>query len=191
MAILIMGLVLFLGSHLLPRFQGLRASLMTRLGAAPYRLVYTGVSVLGIVLIAYGYSQYRAGGYIPVWTPPKGMSHLSVLLLWLSMVLLAASGPAGRIKLMAKHPMLAAVKIWALAHLLANGDLGSIVLFGSFLAWAVYARIALKRAGDMGATTLSTNPARADIIALVAGTAFTLVMVFGLHKWLIGVAVFS
>jgi uncharacterized membrane protein len=109
------------------------------------------------------------------------------MLMWFSFVALAAAyAPAGKIKGMLRHPMLVAVKIWALAHLLANGDLGSLVLFGTFLAWAVYDRIAVKRRGDPGAPRSSVTAG--DAIAIVAGTVAYVAM-FWLHPWLIGVPI--
>ena len=103
------------------------------------------VSLLGVVLIAVGFGRYRAAGYIPVWDPPTWTRHLALLLVWFAFVSVAAAYLPGRIKARLKHPMLTGVKIWALAHLLANGDLGSILLFGAILVWAVLARISAKR----------------------------------------------
>lgn len=186
---LILGLVIFLGGHTLSRLP-LKGQLVAKLGPNTYRAIYSLVAIMGFALIITGYGNYRAAGYIPVWSPPKGMAHLSILILWVAMILLAATYLPGLIKNKAKHPMLAAVKAWALAHLLANGDLGSILLFGSFLGWGVYARIALKRAGNMGGVPGGVSGfGRNDIIAIIVGTAVTGAMVFGLHKWLFGVAV--
>lgn len=188
---LIAGLVLFVGGHLVSRQRDFRAALIDRLGAGGYKGLYSLVSLLGLVLIVYGFGVYRAAGYIQIWQPPRGMAHLALPLVWLAFVLLVAGrGPAGFIVGKAKHPMLLAVKLWAFAHLLANGDLGSILLFGSFLAWGVYARIALKRAGDMGAAGANAF-GRGDIVALLVGTVLTLAFVFGLHQWLIGVAILA
>lgn len=187
---LVAGLVIFLGGHLVSRFTGLRQALVSRFGPNLYRSLYSLVAVMGFALIIHGFGVYRAAGYIPVWEPPRFLSHLSVLLVWPAFILLAATYLPGLIKAKAKHPMLAAVKLWATAHLLANGDLGSILLFGSFLGWAVYARIALKRAGA------ATMPApsgftRNDVIAVVVGTLVALVFMFGLHRTLIGVGIFG
>ncbi|MCA3630539.1 MAG: NnrU family protein [Methylobacterium sp.] len=187
---LVAGLVIFLGGHLVSRFTGLRQSLMNRFGPNLYRSLYSLVALMGFALIIHGFGVYRAAGYIPVWEPPRFLAHLSVLLVWPAFILLAATYLPGLIKAKAKHPMLAAVKLWATAHLLANGDLGSILLFGSFLGWAVYARIALKRSGA------PTMPApsgftRNDVIAVVIGTLVTLAFMFGLHRTLIGVGIFG
>jgi len=98
----------------------------------------------GLVLIVWGFAHYRATGWIDVWYPPKALKHITVALMLPAVILVVASYLRGRIYLTLKHPMLAGVKLWAAAHLLANGDLGSIILFGSFLGWAVFDRISLK-----------------------------------------------
>ena len=141
MALLILGLVLFLGTHAFTMAREPRAALVARLGEGPYKGLYSLLSVAGVVLIAIGFGRYRAAGYIPVWEPPVWTRHLALLLVWPAFVMFVAPYFPGRIKSTLKHPMLAGVKLWALAHLLANGDLGSILLFGSILAWAVMARI--------------------------------------------------
>jgi uncharacterized membrane protein len=149
------------------------------------------VSLIGIILIGVGYGQYRASGYIPVWDPPVWTRHLALLLVWIAFICFVAAYLPGRIKRALKHPMLAGVKIWALAHLLANGDLGSILLFGSFLLWAVAARISVKRrdvAAQHGGTAAPAGM-RNDILAIVIGTAVYLAFVFWLHPMLIGVPV--
>ena len=127
------------------RCGSLATALIGRLGEGGYKGLYAVVSIVGFVLIAYGFATYRAGGYIQVWDPPTGLRHVALLLMWPAFIALVAAYSPGAIKRRLKHPMLVAVKIWALAHLLANGDLGSIILFGAFLAWAVYDRIAVKK----------------------------------------------
>lgn len=190
---LILGLVIFLGCHIVTRQRDLRARLIASKGEKFYRAVYSLVSLLGVALIAHGFKVYRAAGMIPVWDPPRWLAHPAMLLMWVSMILLVASNinAPGKIKARTKHPMLLATKIWATAHLLVNGDLGSIILFGAFLAWAVWARIMLKRAGDVGHPEAATAPnaARYDLIAIVAGTAITALFVVWAHKFLIGVAI--
>ena len=191
MTLVVLGLVIFLGMHCLSMARASRAALIERVGEGAYKGIYSLLSVAGIVLIAVGYGQYRAGGYIPVWDPPVWTRHLALLLVWVAFVCVAAAYLPGRIKARLKHPMLAGVKIWALAHLLANGDLGSILLFGSILAWAVAARISVKRrdvAAQHGGTAAPAGW-RNDILAVVIGTAIYLAFVFWLHPWLIGVPV--
>jgi uncharacterized membrane protein len=170
MLILILGIVLFLGSHTWTTLRERRAALA------------------GFALIVWGFSRYRAEGWVQLWTPPIWTRHITILLMWFAFVALAASGRApGRIRGWLRHPMLVSVKIWALAHLLANGDLGGMVLFGSFLAWAVYDRIAVKRRGDVGAPPVAAFT-RADAIAVGGGTLAYVAMIF-LHPVLIGVSV--
>nr|WP_281369201.1 NnrU family protein [Microvirga mediterraneensis] len=188
---LIVGLVIFLGMHSFSMARARRAALIGRIGEGPYKGLYSIMSLLGIVLIAIGFGQYRANGYIPVWDPPVWTRHLALLLVWLAFICLAAAYLPGRIKARLKHPMLAGVKIWALAHLLANGDLGSILLFGSILGWAVLARISAKRrdvAAQHGGTAAPAGW-RNDLLAVAIGTIAYAAFAFWLHPWLIGVPV--
>jgi uncharacterized membrane protein len=188
MFVLVVGIVVFLGVHTLSTFRGTRADLISRVGEGPFKIVFSVVSLLGLVLIVWGFSRYRAEGWVQVWVPPPGMRHLTITLMWFAFIALACMNPApGRIRGWLRHPMLVAIKIWALAHLLANGDLGGMVLFGAFLAWAVFDRIAVKRRGDLGASRIRAFT-RADAIALGAGTVAYLAMIF-LHPLLIGVPV--
>jgi uncharacterized membrane protein len=188
MLILVLGIVVFLGVHSLTAFRETRTGLIERFGAGPFKGIYSLAALAGFALIVWGFSRYRAEGLITVWTPPTWTRHLTIALMWFAFVALACINPArGRIRGWLRHPMLVAVKIWALAHLLANGDAGGMLLFGSFLAWAVFDRIAVKKRGDMGARRI-TSFTRADAIALGAGTlAYVAVMV--LHPVLFGVAV--
>jgi uncharacterized membrane protein len=192
MTLLILGLVLFLGTHAFTMARGPRARLRERLGEGAYKGAYSLLSLVGIVLVSIGYGQYRADGYIPVWDPPVWTRHLSLLLVWVAFVAFVAAYLPGRIKSRLKHPMLAGVKIWALAHLISNGDLGSILLFGSFLAWAVAARISIKRRDEVvyhGGPAAALMGWRNDIAAIAIGTLAYIAFAFWLHPWLIGVAV--
>ncbi|MGL5447091.1 MAG: NnrU family protein [Rhabdaerophilum sp.] len=186
---LVLGLVIFIGGHLFTRNRGMREQMITAKGDSFYRVVYSLVAIMGLAMIAHGFGVYRAAGYIQIWNPPRFFGHIGILLIWPAFILLVAAYLPGQIKRRAKHPMLLAVKLWATAHLLANGDLGSIILFGAFLGWAVYARIALKRAGDMGADTPGSG--RNDLIAIGVGTALAFVFMFWLHRPLIGVGIFG
>ncbi|QFU16630.1 NnrU family protein [Microvirga thermotolerans] len=190
MTLLILGLIVFLGTHSFSMARKSRAELVGRFGEGPYKGIYSLLSLAGIVLIAIGFGRYRAQGYIPVWDPPVWTRHLALLLVWFAFVALAAAYLPGRIRRTLRHPMLAGVKAWALAHLLANGDLGSILLFGSFLIWAVLARIGAKRrdvAAEHGAPMAGRHDTRNDLLALGAGTAIYLAFAFWLHPLLIGV----
>src|SRR5215475_3442081 len=187
MALLIAGLVVFLGVHTLTTARPTRALILNRLGEGPYKGVYSLLAAVGLVLIVWGFARYRASGYIPVWDPPSWLHPIALILMWLSFVGLAAAyAPAGKIKGMLRHPMLVGIKAWALAHLLVNGDLGSMILFGAFLAWAVFDRIAVKRRGDGGAPRSGFT--MGDAISLIAGSALYAAMVW-LHPRLIGVPI--
>src|SRR3982074_531720 len=166
--VMILGLVVFLGVHTLPAAPELRARLIASSGEGGYKVGYALASVLGLVLIVWGFAHYRATGWIDVWYPPKAFKHITVALMLPAVILVVAAYIRGRIYTAVKHPMLAGVKLWAAAHLLANGDLGSIILFGSFLGWAVFDRISLKRRADAGAP-----PPRAPRRSRSAGPATT------------------
>lgn len=187
--LLIAGLVLFLGTHAFVAQRRARASIIAKIGEVPWKGILSVLSLLGIVLIVQGYSAYRAGGMIPVWDPPRFFSHITLLLMWASFVLFLAAYLPGYIKQATKHPMLLATKVWAFSHLLANGDLGSIILFGAFLAWAVYARIALKRRELTEPRKTFTPRWTVDAVAVVVGTALYLAFAFLFHALWIGVPV--
>lgn len=193
MLILVLGLALFLGTHAFTMARGPRARAIERLGENGYKIAYSVSSLAGLVLIAVGYDAYRqSGAFVQLWVPPTWMAHVALLFMVVAFILLAATYLPGHIKARAKHPMLAAVKIWAFAHLLANGDLGSMILFLAFLAWAVAARISLKRrdVSPMApAQAIAAKPAgwRNDAIAVGAGLVGYVAFAFWLHPILIGV----
>jgi uncharacterized membrane protein len=192
MPVLILGLVLFLGTHGFAMARRPRAQLIERFGEGPYKIGFTVLSFVGITLVSIGYGLYRAEDYLDVWYPPVAMRHLSLILVWIAFVMFVAAYLPGRIKATLKHPMLAGVKIWALAHLLSNGDIGSILLFGSFLAWAVAARISVKRRDEVrvhGGEAAAPAGWRNDLLAVGIGTAAYLAFAIWLHPRLIGVAV--
>ena len=151
MWVLVLGLVLFLGPHSVRIVApGLRDGFVASRGEGPWRGLYSLVSLAGFALIVWGYGMARLEAPL-LYEPPAWMKHINMALMFFSFVALAASQfPPGRIKAALRHPMLVAVKIWAFGHLLANGDLAALLLFGAFLAWAVLDRISLKRRGDMG-----------------------------------------
>jgi uncharacterized membrane protein len=185
--ILVVGLLLFFVAHTFTTLRPARAAAIGRLGEGPYKGLYSLVSAAGLVLIVWGFGRYRGAGYVQVWDPPAWLHPVAIVLMWFSFVALAAAyAPPGRIKATLRHPMLLAVKVWALAHLLVNGDLGGILLFGSFLLWAGYDRAALKRRGDAGAPASAATAG--DAIALVIGTAAYIAM-WWLHPLAIGVPI--
>ncbi|MGE5367484.1 MAG: NnrU family protein [Betaproteobacteria bacterium] len=191
LALEILGLVVFLGTHVFVTMRDRRAAVVARIGDWPYRGLFSLVSIIGIVLIGYGFAAYRAAGPIMVWYPPGWTRHIVVALMWPASIMIAAAYIPGDIKRVLKHPMLVGVKTWAFAHLCANGDLGSIILFGSVLAWAVYDRITLKRRKDAGAPPIPVGGTKNDIIAIVVGTIIYLALGFVFHPIVIGVPAFG
>jgi uncharacterized membrane protein len=187
--VMILGLVLFLGVHVLTTRRALRARLIAAWGEAAYKIGYALVALLGLVLIVWGFADYRATGWIDVWHPPKALKHVTVALMLPAVILVVASYLRGRIYTTLKHPMLAGVKLWAAAHLIANGDLGSIILFGSFLGWAVFDRISLKGRADPGAPPIPVGGIGNDLIAVAIGVVAYLALAFVFHPVVIGVPV--
>ena len=191
MALLVLGLVVFLGTHLFSVARGPRARLVQRIGEGPFKIGYSVLSLVGLVLIGVGFGHYRRDAWVPLWDPPLWTRHLALLLVAVSFVCLAAAYLPGHIKARLKHPMLVGVKVWALAHLLANGDLGSLLLFGAFLAWAVVDRIAIRRRDEAAMHAPEAAPAgwRNDAAAVVVGLGAWFVFARWLHPLLIGVSV--
>ncbi len=185
MLILILGLIIFLGVHsvriVAPQWREERRAAM---GEGPWKGVYSLISLVGFVLIVWGFGMARSETGI-LYDPPVGLRHLAALLMLLAFISLGVFAlPAGRLKPMLKHPMLIAVKTWAVAHLLANGETASVVLFGAFLAWAVADRISVKR---RSAPLPAPGPVSYDIGAVAFGIILYLLFVWKLHLWLIGV----
>ena len=188
LAILVLGLAVFLGSHIFVTFRDTRAALIARLGVG-YRVLFALVALIGLALIVKGYTDYRAHELVQVWTPPAFMRHITITLMLFAAIFIAALIPS-HIKAWIKHPMVTSVKTWALAHLLSNGDLGSILLFGAFLLWGGYARVAAKRRGDRG----FANPPAGwtnDGIVVVLGVAVFFLLAYYFHPYVIGVPVFA
>jgi uncharacterized membrane protein len=187
--VMIAGLVVFLGTHLVTTQRELRAALIARLGASTYKGGYSLLSAIGLVLIVYGFATYRTTGWIDVWYPSRWMRHVVLALMLPATIIFVSAYLRGYIWRFMKHPMLVAIKIWAFAHLLANGDLGSIILFGSFLAWAVVDRITLKRRTDEGGPPIPFGGVRNDVLAVVVGLVAYVALVFAFHPAVIGVPV--
>ncbi len=190
MMLLIVGLILFLGVHLLPTSPEARTALRERLGEGPYKVAFSLISLAGLIVIVLGYHkmQLHPGKNPILWDPPVWTRHIALLLMLPAMILFVASQVPSRIRTLARHPMLIAIKIWALAHLLANGDVASLLLFGSFLAYAVYDRISVKHRGTLGPLG-EKQPSSVvnDVIVVAVGVALYLALILGGHAWLIGV----
>jgi uncharacterized membrane protein len=190
LALLIIGLVGFIGVHVFVSLRQSRSTLIKQIGEGPYRGLFSLVSVIGLALIVYGFVRYRADGLIPIWSPPTFLRPITDLLMWPAIVLVVVAYIPGTIKAALRHPMLAGIKLWAFAHLLANGDLGGMILFGSILGWAVYDRITLKRRVDAGGPPIPVGGVKNDLVAVVVGTLIYLAIGFVFHP-LAGVPVFG
>lgn len=188
MTLLIVGLVLFLGVHSVAIVAPtLRARAVNRMGEGPWKGMYALVSLVGFGLICYGFGLARQAPVV-LYAPPTWASHVAMILMLPVFPLVLAAYLPGRIKTAAKHPMLAAVKFWAFAHLLANGLLADVLLFGGFLVWAVLDRISLKRrAVPQVLRTAKPGPWN-DAIAVVAGLAIYVLVIGWAHVRLFGVS---
>ena len=191
MSLLVLGLFLFLGVHSVRIVSdGWRARTLARVGEHAWKGVYSLLSGLGLVLIVWGYGLARRAPVV-LWEPPPGMRHLAGLLTLAAFVGIAAAYvPRNAIKASLHHPMVLGVKVWALAHLLANGTLADVLLFGGFLAWAVADRISLKKRPARPIPGAPAGPMN-DVIAVVAGLAIYALFVFKAHAWLFGVSPLS
>ncbi len=190
MAYLILGLVLFLGVHSVRIVaDDWRSQTVARIGVNRWKAAYSVVSLFGFLLIIWGFSQARL---MPtqLWSPPIGMRHLAWLLTWLAFVLLAAAYvPGNGIKARLHHPMVLAVKTWAFAHLLVNGNLAHVVLFGAFLVWAVFDFSAARRRDRAGAVSYAPGRMLPTVITVVFGTLAWAGFAMWLHGWWIGIRV--
>lgn len=189
MLLLIGGLALFFGVHFLPVLTALRSRLAGVLGARGYRALFSLVSLAGFVLIVLGYrDMQRLGrGNPELWVSPLWIKHIVLLLMVPAMVLLVAAYVPSRIRTAVGHPMLTAVMIWAFAHLLANGDLASLLLFGSFLIYAALDRVSAGRRAALGPLGHARGGALNDVLVVGAGLGLYALMLFWGHAWLIGV----
>lgn len=191
---LLLGLVLFLGVHSLSIVSvGTRDAWVRRLGENAFKGLYSLLAAAGLALIIWGYGQARQDPVV-LYAMPGGFRHLAALLMLPVFVLLLAAYLPGRIKTAAKHPMLLAVKLWALSHLLAQsvtgGTLADVCLFGGFLVWAVADRVSLKRRTARVVPALPASGLN-DAIALLGGLALYALFVFWAHAWLFGVRPFG
>lgn len=193
---LILGLVLFLGAHSVRILaDGWRDQTIAAYGEKAFKGVYTLVAILGFYLLVVGYGEARLQPLV-LWNPPIFTKHISMLLMLLSSILLVATYiPRNHFKMRLKHPMVLSVKVWALSHLLANGNLADLVLFGSFLIWAVLnfrSARARDRAQVQNSDANEEAPLKpnllATLIALFGGMGLWAVITFVLHAKVVGVA---
>ena len=190
MLFLVLGLLLFLGTHSI-RIQGdaLHDQLIESVGPARFKAIYALVSLLGFALLVYGFGIARDTPYV-LWTPPPAMKHLAYLLTLIAMVLMAAVYvPRNAIKAKLHHPMVLSVKVWALSHVLVNGTLAHLVLFGSMLLWSVLLFKASRARDKRNQVVYAPGNKGSTILTLEIGIAMWLVFVGWAHGWLIGVQV--
>ncbi|MBN3752165.1 NnrU family protein [Paraburkholderia sp. Tr-20389] len=192
MSILILGLLIFLGGHSVRILaEGWREATIARMGAKNWKAAYSVVSLIGLVLIIWGYGIARREPVV-LWAPPAWAPHLAGLLTLFAFILFpAAHAPGNHFKSIIKHPMTAGVGFWALAHLLANGTLNAVVLFGAFLVWAVFDYAAARRRDRAEGVVYPNGALSRDVMPVVAGAVLWVAFAFFLHGWLIGVKPFG
>ena len=183
MYILLLGILLFFGVHLMPSFVTFRQKMVTTLGARPYKVLFSILSLSGIILIVYGMSK---ADFQPLWDPPGWGRNVTVALMLFSILLLVVSDIKSNIQRFIRHPMLWGVTIWSGAHLLANGDLASLLLFGSFGTYALLDIFLVNRRGEN--KQLKKYPFTRDVVTIVAGLAVYGIILL-LHPYLFGVSV--
>jgi len=190
MLVMVLGLIVFFAIHLVPTNVELKNGLVARFGEGGYKALFTVASLIGLTLIVLGFHklQLHPGKNPILWDPPIWTRHIALPLMLFSMISLVAAYVPSHIHVWLKHPLLVAIKAWALAHLLANGDLASLVLFGSFLVFAVYDRISVKRRGDLGPLGRGSGPWINDVIVLALGGALYAAIVLYLHELVIGIS---
>jgi uncharacterized membrane protein len=192
MTTLFAGLVLFLGAHSVRIVaDDWRSAQIARAGVGAWKAIYSIVSIAGFAMIVWGYGQARLAP-VDLWIPPLWTRHAAALLTLPAFILLAAAYvPRTRIRAMVGHPMVLGVKVWAFAHLLSNGRLADIVLFGAFLAWAIADYVAARRRDRAAGTRHPAGPVSRDALAVAIGVAVWGAFAFALHGWLIGVRPFG
>ncbi len=181
MTLLLIGLVLFLAIHLVPQMPDLKEKLAGNMGLLGYRALHAVVALTSVVLIVVGY--FDARGEVDVWYPPVWTQHLAATLMFFASILVLAAPFDGKIKEKLTSPLAVSLKIWAVAHLIANGSLADIVVFGFFLGFAVSYRISLKKRIAAGLTVIKPGQWKYDVISIVLGCLFFATMLFGLHEW--------
>jgi uncharacterized membrane protein len=189
MLVLILGLIIFFAAHSVRIFaDDWRRDLIRRLGEGPWKGIYSAASLVGLILIIWGFGIARQNPIV-LWTSPEWLKHFAIALNLVAFILFAAYlVPAGQLKARLGHPMLLSVKVWAFAHLLANGTLADLFLFGSFLVWAIADFVVSRRRDRAAGTVRIVGPVRNDVIAAVVGVLIWAAILWRLHYWVIGVS---
>ncbi|RPJ47218.1 MAG: hypothetical protein EHM16_06860 [Betaproteobacteria bacterium] len=192
MRYLILGLIIFLGTHSVRIVaEGWRTRTIARVGPNRWKGIYSVLAIAGFVLLVWGYGQARQAPVV-LYDPPLFMRHVAGLLMLVSFVLFAAAYvPGNHIKAAVGHPLVAGTTVWAFAHLLSNGRLADVVLFGAFLVWAIADFIAARRRDRAAGTVYPAGSSALSALVVVAGGVGWAVFAFWAHRWLIGVGPFG
>ena len=192
MLVLIAGLVLFLGIHSVRiAAPAWRDQQIAQRGEKPWKTLYSIASAVGLGLIIGGFDLARENPVL-LWVRPTWAPHLTIPMVVIAFILFAASGgPGNRIKRTVRHPMVAGTALWAAGHLLSNGTLADLLLFGAFLAWAVIAYVASLARDRRTGAQYAGSTLRADLIPVAAGLVLSALFIFVLHRWLFGVSPLS
>lgn len=188
MALFLIGLIIFLGSHSTRIFaESWRNQMIDRIGEVKWKGLYTIISLIGFIIMVIGYGQARQSTIV-LWQPNSFLIYIALALNLIAFIFLAGSSPSNNaIRLKLKHPMILGVKVWALAHLLSNGTLVNLILFGAFLIWAVLDfRSARKRPILIPEKAIVST--KATVITIASGVILWIIFIFGLHQYLIGVS---
>ncbi len=186
MSLLIVGLLIFSAIHFVPSFPGVKSTMQSRLGVLGYRGVFSGISLVALLLMIYGYAEAQPQSP-NVWTMPSWGRDVTPVLVLVAFILLAATYLRGNIARMVRHPMTIAVIVWAGAHLLVNPTQADVVLFGGILAWAVVAIVFAFARNNNRAVVAGATAVRNDILAIVVGVIVYILFVWRAHEWLFGV----
>ncbi len=181
MTLLILGLVIFFAAHIATMARGARAGMIQRLGEGPYKGAYSAVSLVGLVLIVWGFAIYRSSEFTPLYVPPDFGRHIGPLLLLLAFILIASANmKPGYIKSYVKHPFLTGIALWAIAHLLMNGDQGGLILFGAFLLYVIIDAFAVLTRGPVA---MPAPDWRYDLRAVIGGIVVLVLVVLVVHPY--------
>jgi len=184
MDILLLGTTIFFGVHLVPSFVNFRAKIINRIGEAKFKGLYSITALIGLILIIYGKSEAE---YVSIWEPTIWSRHVVIVTMLFTFYLFAAADMKSNIKRYIRHPMLLGVLLWSCVHLLANGDLASIILFGSFAVFSLFGMVSANIRGAL--VQKEKYPIQKDVVSVIAGFVAYAIFVFFVHPYLIGVPI--